>query len=85
MKRIYANFTASITELKQSPTRLLELTGNEPIAVLDHNKPCAYLVPAALYEKMMDLLDDLEFSKEVKERLNYDENELIEVDVDELV
>jgi antitoxin StbD len=85
MKRIYANYTASITELKQSPSRLLEKAGNEPIAILNHNKPSAYLVPTELYEKMMDLLDDLEFSKEVKERLNYDENELIEVDVDELV
>ena len=78
MKRIYANFTASITGLKQSPTRLLELAGNEPIAILDHNKPCAYLVPAELYEQMMELLNDLELAKEVKERLNYDENELVE-------
>ena len=78
MKQIYANYTASITELKQSPSRLLEKAGNEPIAILNHNKPSAYLVPTELYEKMMELLDDLEFSKEVKERLNNDENELVE-------
>jgi antitoxin StbD len=85
MQQIYANYTASITELKKSPTKLLEMAGNEPIAILNHNKPSAYMIPSEMFEKMMDIIDDYYLAKEVEERLNYNEDELVEVNIDELV
>jgi len=84
MKTILANYTASITELKKSPTKLLEEAGNEPIAILNHNTPSAYLIPSAYYEKIMDIVDDYYLAQEVKERLN-DEEEAISVNVDSLL
>ena len=84
MQPILANYTASITELKKSPSQLLKDAGNEAVAILNHNVPSAYLVPSALYEKMMDIIDDYHLSKIVDERLNYNEDELIEVSIDEL-
>jgi antitoxin StbD len=83
MEQIYANYTASITELKKSPTKLLEMAGNEPIAILNHNKPSAYMVPSEMFEKMIDLLDDMALAKEVEERLD-DNEEPIKVSLDEL-
>ena len=83
MEQIYANYTASITELKKSPTKLLEMSGNEPIAILNHNKPSAYMIPAEMFEKMMDILDDYFLAKDVEERLN-DNEEPIKVSFDEL-
>jgi len=85
MKTILANYTASITELKKSPTKLLEEVGNEPIAILNHNTPSAYLVPSAYYEKIMEIVDDYYLAQEVRERLNYNEDELISVEIDELI
>ncbi|UCN00218.1 type II toxin-antitoxin system prevent-host-death family antitoxin [Sulfurimonas sp. SWIR-19] len=85
MKQILANYTASITELKKSPTKLLDEAGNEPIAILNHNTPSAYLVPSSYYEKIMDILDEHYLEKEVKEALNYSKDELVEVDIDELI
>ena len=85
MNTILSNYTASITELKKSPTKLLEEAGNEVIAILNHNVPSAYLVPSAYYEKIMDIVDDYYLAQEVQERLNYKEEELISVDIDELV
>lgn len=41
-----------------------------PIAVLNHNEPAFYCVPAAAYEAMMKLLDDVELLRIVKERMN---------------
>ena len=79
MQPILANYTASITELKKSPTQLLKDAGDEAVAILNHNVVSAYLVPSSLYEKMMDVMDDYYLSKEVEERLNYKEDELIEV------
>jgi antitoxin StbD len=70
MQPILSNYTASITELKKSPSELLKNAGDEAIAILNHNIPSAYLVPAKTYEKLMDLLDDYVLAKDVKDRLN---------------
>ncbi len=83
MNTILANYSASITELKKSPTKLLEEAGNEVIAILNHNVPSAYLVPSAYYEKIMDIVDDYYLAQEVEERLN-DGEESIRVNIDEL-
>ena len=58
MQPILANYTASITELKKSPTQLIQDAGDEAVAILNHNVASAYLVPSALYEKMIDIIDD---------------------------
>lgn len=84
MQPILANYTASITELKKSPTQLLKDAGDEAVAILNHNVASAYLVPSSLYEKMMDIIDDYHLSKIVNERLDYKEEDLIEVSIDEL-
>lgn len=70
MQPILSNYTASITELKKSPSELLKNAGDEAIAILNHNIPSAYLVPAKTYEKLMDLLDDYMLAKDVRNRLN---------------
>ncbi len=84
MQPIFANYTASITELKKSPTKLLEDAKNEAIAILNHNVTSAYLVPATLYEKMMDIIEDYELSKVVQERKN-DGEKPIRVELDDLL
>ena len=83
MQPILSNYTASITELKKSPTQLLKQAGDEAVAILNHNVASAYLVPSSLYEKMMDIIDDYYLAKEVEERLN-DGEKSIKIDIDEL-
>jgi len=84
MTQILANYTASISELKKSPSSIIEKAGNEAVAILNHNKPSAYLVPSELYEKMMDIIDDYHLAQIVRERMN-DGEEPIEVSLDELL
>ena len=84
MQPILANYTASITELKKSPTQLIQEAGDEAIAILNHNVASAYLVPAQLYEKLMDIVDDYQLRKIVEERLN-DKEEPIRVNIDDLL
>ena len=84
MQPILANYTASITELKKSPTQLLKDAGDEAIAILNQNVASAYLVPASLYEKMMEVMDDYYLSKELDERLK-DNEKPIRVELDELL
>jgi antitoxin StbD len=68
MQPILSNYTASITELKKSPTQILENAGDEVIAILNHNVASAYLVPSKTYEELMAMLDDYMLSKEVTSR-----------------
>ncbi len=84
MTQILANYTASISELKKSPSAVIEEAGNEPVAILNHNKPSAYLVPSTLYEKMMEIIDDYYLAQLVRERQN-DGEEPIKVELDELL
>ncbi len=84
MQPILSNYTASITELKKSPTQLLQKAGDEAVAILNHNVTSAYLVPSALYEKMVDVIEEYYLAKEVETRLNDKENP-VKVTLDELL
>ena len=68
MELLYTNASVSISELKKNPTAVIEKADGFPVAVLNHNRPAAYLVPAAAFEAMMEKLDDIELAKLVKER-----------------
>ena len=68
MRRILADCSASISELKKNPTALLKVSDGAPIAILNHNKPTAYLVPAQTYEWLMKKLDDIELATIVELR-----------------
>ena len=83
MQPIFSKYTASITELKKSPTQILEQAGNEAVAILNRNVTSAYLVPTALYEKMLNTIDDYNLSRVVQERLDDDEKP-VSVTLDEL-
>jgi len=50
MKQVLADCSASISELKKNPTSLLNDAAGSTIAILNHNKATAYLVPAETYE-----------------------------------
>jgi len=44
MQRIHARATVSISELKKNPTSIITHAHGEPVAILNHNRPTAYLV-----------------------------------------
>jgi antitoxin StbD len=83
MRQVLADCSASISELKKNPTALLNEAEGSAIAILNHNKPAAYLVPAETYELMMDLLDDYELARIVEDRRG-DLSTAIEVSIDDL-
>jgi len=83
MRQVLADFSVSISELKKNPSALLTQASGSPIAVLNHNKPAAYLIPADTYEALMDMIDDYELAKLVEERRG-DKDKAITVSLDEL-
>ena len=77
MRTILSNQTASISELKKSPAQLLKNAGEQTIAILNRN------VPSAVYEKMIEIIDDYYLSKEVSKALQSKEKP-VRVNLDDL-
>jgi antitoxin StbD len=57
---IHAATTASVSELKKNPMGTVAAGEGFPVAILNHNEPAFYCVPAKAYEAMLDRLEDLE-------------------------
>ena len=65
---IFARNTVSMTDLRRNPSGVIDVAEQSPVAVLNHNKPTAYLISAVAYEDMMERLEDAELTKIVKAR-----------------
>ena len=83
MKQVLSSCSASISKLKKNPTALLNEAEGSPIAILNHNVPAAYLIPAETYEWLMDKLEDSELAQIVADRAS-EKDKAIEVDINEL-
>jgi antitoxin StbD len=83
LTKIHADYTVSITELKKNPQALIDNAHGEAIALLNRNKPTAYIIPAETYEKLMDVADDLELGRIIEER-KAEKADAVEVIMDEL-
>ena len=83
MSPILSPYSASISELKKNPSQLIEQADGEVVAILNHNKPTAYLIPADTYEWINKLIEDQELREIVEQRAG--EKRLAqEVSLDEL-
>ena len=83
LTKIHADYTVSITDLKKNPQALINNAHGEAIALLNRNKPTAYIIPAETYEKLMELAEDLELGRIVEDR-KAEKADAVEVSLDEL-
>jgi len=81
MERLYARASVSISDLKKNPSRIIHEAEGAPVAVLNHNRPSAYLIPAATFEALMEKVEDYELAQLVKER---EADPTVAVSLDEL-
>lgn len=81
MQRMEAPVAVSVSDLKKSPTGVMARAGGEAVAVLNHNRVMAYMVPADAYEAMIEQLDDLALAEIVRERAR---EKPVRVSLDEL-
>ena len=59
---ILATMTASVSELKKNPMGTVAAGEGAPVAILNHNAPAFYCVPAKAYEALMEKLEDIELN-----------------------
>jgi len=83
MDAILTDLTVSISAFKKNPAKVLREAGNEPVAVLSHNKAAFYIVEPTIYEAMMEDAWERHITPLVRERMNRRES-AIEVDIDNL-
>ncbi|EIP3952759.1 type II toxin-antitoxin system Phd/YefM family antitoxin [Salmonella enterica] len=76
---ILSDTSASVSELKKNPMATVSAGDGYPVAILNRNQPAFYCVPAELYERMLDALDDQELVRLVNER---SQQPLVDVDLD---
>ena len=65
---IFARNTVSMTDLRRNPSEVIEVANQSPVAILNHNRPTAYLISATAYEGMLEQLEDAALTKIVKAR-----------------
>jgi antitoxin StbD len=68
MQSVLADITVSISELKKNPSAVLSGAHGSPVAVLNHDRVMGYMVPADVFEAMMERLDDLDLAELVRAR-----------------
>ncbi|WP_324134092.1 type II toxin-antitoxin system Phd/YefM family antitoxin [Bosea sp. (in: a-proteobacteria)] len=68
IQRVEADYAVSVSELKKSPSAVLNDAKGMPVAVMNHNRVMAYMVPAETYEAILERLDDLALAEIVKAR-----------------
>ncbi len=71
MNTIHAGITIGVTELRESPTRILKRAEDEgqAVAILNHNKPAGYIISPKMMEAMLDSIADRIAENRAKERL----------------
>ena len=68
MQNVMADRAVSVSELKKNPSAVMSGAQGGAVAVLNHNRVMAYMVPTDVYEAMMERLDDMDLAELVKAR-----------------
>lgn len=84
MQNILADVAVSVSELKKNSSSVLSGANGLPVAVLNHNRVMGYMVPANVYEAMVERLDELELAHLVKARLDANETP-VQISLDDLI
>lgn len=83
MESVLAKHSASISELKRNPSSLIEQADGEPVVILNHNRPTAYLIPAETYHLLLEQIEDVDWGKIIQKR-QHEKASAVEVGIDEL-
>ena len=78
---ILSDIIASVSELKKHPMQVIKQAKGKPVAILNRNQPVFYCIPPAIYEALVEKLEDEELVKIINARAGDRE---IEVDINDL-
>lgn len=67
---VLTEMTASVSELKRNPMGTVAAGDGAAVAILNRNQPAFYCVPAAVYEAVLERLEDIELNAIADKRTN---------------
>jgi antitoxin StbD len=68
VEQLLAGASISISDLKKNPSAAIAAADGFPVAILNRNKPSAYLVPAEAWAELIERLEDAELAAIVRAR-----------------
>lgn len=81
---ILADMCVGISELKKNPAAVVAAARTQQVAILNRNRPVAYVIAPHVWEYLCDVVEDIKLAELAREELERDE-EGIEVSLDELL
>ena len=83
LQPILAAIGVGISDLKRNPAAVIAAAREQQVAILNRNKPVAYLISPEAWEYLCAMHEDLLDTKLVRERLEKPDD-LVEVSIDDL-
>jgi antitoxin StbD len=80
---ILADLCVGISELKKNPAAVIAAAREQQVAILNRNKPVAYVISPQVWEHICEVFEDLKDGEVVRERLA-ERDEAIPVSLDDL-
>ena len=80
---ILADHCVSISAFKKNPAAVIEAAKIGQVAILNRNRPVAYVISPEAWDHILETFDDLKLAEEVRECLA-SETEFVEVNIDDL-
>jgi len=74
---VLANLTASISELKKRPMKVLEEGEGQPVAIPNRNQTVFYCVPLDIYEQLVEMAEDQGLSALADGRMADDQESVV--------
>lgn len=82
IEEVLADACVSISNLKANPAAVIAEAQMRQVAVLNRNKPVAYVISPAVWEHVLDLLDERKLVQEAQAALAEDGDDIV-VDLDD--
>jgi antitoxin StbD len=82
IEEVLASACVSISNLKANPAAVIAEAQERQVAVLNRNKPVAYVISPKVWEAVMDMLDDRALVREAEAAL-LEEGDDIAVNLDD--
>ncbi|MCT4635972.1 MAG: type II toxin-antitoxin system Phd/YefM family antitoxin [Rickettsiales bacterium] len=78
---VLSDLIASVSELKKHPMQVVSQAQGKPLAILNRNKPAFYCISPAMFEALIEKIEDEELIRLIQTRSGEQE---IEVDINDL-
>ena len=85
METLLTDLTVSMSDFKKNPAKVLREAKSQPVAVLNHNKAAFYMIEPALFEALIDEVEDAQLLPMLKARIaSAAKGHCTEVDIDNI-